>query len=283
MQVNYGGLGTVEQVATDADGNAIVLAWYTDPQANVRSLVESFAASNGEHRWSRDWPRRPGAIAVDSNHAIVFGGELSSAAWAVEKLDASGQTLWSTTSPATGMADVLRTVAVDASDDIIVSGSRLGPGLLHRIATIKLSGGDGSEIWNQHVQGAEDTRLTDMVVDEVGNVLVAGIDKPRLAHAGNPIFARLASATGTIEWLTSLPSTAARRAAYDVVSAVTHDGEIRLASTPPTGSDCGSDNDNISDQLAAEPKWRHHTHACLTAMTSLVSLLAVQRIPRFAE
>lgn len=66
---------------------------------------------------------------------------------------------------------------------------------------------------------------------------------------------------------------AARRAAFDILTALANDGTISFGTAGASGADCGGDNDNarnVSDQA----KWHSQSQDCQTVMKSLVSLLA---------
>lgn len=119
------------------------------------------------------------AMAVDSLGNTILTGfsESTSTDFFTAKVEADGSGLaWPAVSfDLAGGNDVATAVAVDANDDIIVTGYAHN-GSHYDIQTIKYSGVDGSVIW-QHTFDSEahgDDRATAIAVDSLDNVYVGG-------------------------------------------------------------------------------------------------------------
>ncbi len=206
VQVDYGGGGTARRVVSDNVGNAIVIAWYRSASHQV-GLIEKMSGLDGSLNWSIEtgnvW--LPTDIAAVEDDGVIVAGRDVSANWVIRKIDAAGQTLWSTLLPATGDADQLVELEVNAAGNAIVLGTRLGPGLLHHMEIVMLDGSDGQVLWGQQVQGPRDTRASDLLLHPTGDIIISGYDKERLGSAGQPLTARLSADSGAILWTSALP------------------------------------------------------------------------------
>ena len=120
------------------------------------------------------------AMAVDSAGNIIVAGYMNTGSGndyqlAKFKADGSGLAAWAPVSYAHsgGGDDVATAVAVDAADNIIVTGN-VWNGTNYDIHTIKYNGATGAVIW-QHTydNGGTDT-ATSIALDGSGNIYVAG-------------------------------------------------------------------------------------------------------------
>jgi len=120
------------------------------------------------------------AVAVDaSNNAIVTGTSYSSESsddYATIKYSSEGVPLWTNryNGSANGL-DGARSVAVDSSNNVIVTGYSIGSGSSADYATIKYSS-DGVPLWTNRYNGpgnGNDEAIA-VVVDHNGNLIVTG-------------------------------------------------------------------------------------------------------------
>ncbi len=115
-------------------------------------------------------------MATDSsNQVIVTGG--AGGDYVTIKYSGAGVPLWTNryNGPGNG-ADVAAAVAVDGSNNVIVTGSSLGSGSGSDYATVKYSGA-GVPLWTNRYRGLvsnSDDQARDIAVDGSNNVFVTG-------------------------------------------------------------------------------------------------------------
>jgi hypothetical protein len=186
----YGGSGnyydTAQAVAVDGSNNVIVTG-YSDGGMSGYDYATIKYSSAGVPLWTNRY-NGPGngddeakAVAVDgSNNVIVTGYSTGSGGYydtdyTTIKYSSAGVPLWTNrySGPANG-GGAANAVAVDSSNDIIVTGSSAGSGS-SAYATIKYSSA-GVPLWTNHYIGPGDS--TDdafaVAVDRSGNVIVTG-------------------------------------------------------------------------------------------------------------
>jgi 3-isopropylmalate dehydratase small subunit len=172
-------------VAVDGSNNVIVTGYsmgsgYSDDYATIKY------SSAGVPLWTNRY-NGPGnssdlayALAVDgSNNVIVTGysmGSGSSYDYATIQYSSAGVPLWTNRYNGPGnSSDLAFAVAVDGSNNVIVTGYSLGGGSSYDYATIKYSSA-GVPLWTNRYNGPGnyDDQACALVVDSNNNVIVTG-------------------------------------------------------------------------------------------------------------
>jgi outer membrane protein assembly factor BamB len=164
------------------------------------ALAVLLLSASVAHAWRADGLAAVIAIAVDgADDAIVVGQ--TETEFAVIKYDgASGAELWrrELTGTAGGNDNLAVAVAVDAADNLYVTGRLENTGTFLDFAVMKLAGATGAEIWRVELDGAGSAD------DFAGRVSVIGSDVVAVATLFNTDYqatvVRLAGATGAELW-----------------------------------------------------------------------------------
>lgn len=151
---------------------------------SMGSAASSFAAG-GDIIWQAGDPQagkqEAKAMMVDSKGNVIVAGYQNLSGGPNDdyltvkfKADGSG-VAWRSTLDKAGGSDQATAVAVDANDDVIVTGSVLN-GMNYDIHTVKYSGSSGAMIWQQTYSGLAggNDRATAITVDSLNNVYVGG-------------------------------------------------------------------------------------------------------------
>ncbi|MEN6425148.1 MAG: SBBP repeat-containing protein [Phycisphaerales bacterium] len=238
--------GDTDDVAVDASGNVLVTGttsaagWVSggfDPEYSGGD--DGFVAkldSTGSHLWSTylggssiEWAY---GIAVDASGNVLVAGGTYSAGWVsggayvnyggggdgfVVKLDPTGSHLWSTYIGG-GHEDACIAIAVDASDNVLVTGDTFphadNPACYALVTKFSPT---GSHLWSTNVGavGGNHTEGRGIAVDSTDNVLLTGVTYPNTSSwvsggfdtdyggDGDAFVAKLDSA-GTLLWSTYL-------------------------------------------------------------------------------
>jgi uncharacterized delta-60 repeat protein len=170
-------------VAVNSQNEVIVVGSQIDTGASYRDVYIQFYTDDGDTNGFRII-RGNGTdvaydVAVDSRDNVIvagytysFGG--ASANFWVIKLNSSYSVLWNRTFDR-GNYDVAYGVAVDSSNNIIVTGVSTLSGLAYDYLTVKYDA-NGNLLWNRTAAGASGKRdyAEDVAVDSNDNVIITG-------------------------------------------------------------------------------------------------------------
>jgi CTP:phosphocholine cytidylyltransferase-like protein len=133
----------------------------------------SYSAPGNNYDYAR-------AVAVDtSNDVVVAGYSYDSGSvyhYATIKYSSAGLPLWTNRYSGSGNNnDILAAVAVDGSNNVIVTGWSVGSGTTNDYTTVKYSSA-GMPLWTNRYNGPVngDDRASAVAVDRSGNVIVTG-------------------------------------------------------------------------------------------------------------
>ncbi len=181
-------------IAVDGAGNV-----YVTGESDGSVTMEDYATikydSNGNELWTAryngpedadDWPK---SIAVDnSGNVYVTGGSTGSNgywAYATIKYDSNGNEQWAARYNGPGEGDEWgQAIAVDDSGNVYVSGNSEGSSTMEDYATIKYDP-NGNPLWTSRYNGPgnEWDNVSDIAVDNLGNVYVTGESKSEINHS----------------------------------------------------------------------------------------------------
>ena len=228
----------VTAIAAAANGDALAAGSYLSQLAVAR-----FSADDGSLQWERHFAgtavssaNQANAVVTDSAGNVIVVGRLLNGpihGFAVCKVSPAGTDYWPqgcrvldgtnsncTVGSCCGTAFVTggdaQSVAVDASDDLVVGGYfRNGSACVasNAFTVVKLSGASGQELWPQQprpfsIPSLAQTRVVSVRVDPHGDVLAAGEFSPTYNEV--PGIVKASGASGTIAWTYSPPGTYGR-------------------------------------------------------------------------
>jgi hypothetical protein len=153
-----GGFGLAAAMALDPSGNVIVTGWrLPSGGATVKYSSDGAPLWTNRHDWQGGDTGDAIAVAVDgSNNVIVTGTSYGSGglyAYATIKYSSAGAPLWTNRYHGPGNGDdYARALAIDASNDVIVTGCSVGSGTTNDYATIKYSSA-GVALWTNRYNG----------------------------------------------------------------------------------------------------------------------------------
>jgi uncharacterized delta-60 repeat protein len=199
----------------------------------------------------------PYVMAADSGGNVIVAGYSWSGTnfdYATIKYSAAGVALWTNRYNGAGDSDdYANALAVDSSDNVLVSGSSIGGGVGYDFATIKYSGA-GVPLWTNRYNGAAngDDYANAIAVDGSGNVFVIGSAK--VNTNGNVDYATIKySGAGVALW-TNLYNGPGNGDDQAVAAAVDGSGNLFV-----TGMSIGTFNDydyaTIKYSSAGVPLW----------------------------
>jgi hypothetical protein len=218
----------------------------------------------------------PTTMAVDgSNNVIVTGyssGSGGYADYATIKYSSAGVPLWTNRYHGPGNGDDQAwAMAVDGSDDVIVTGFSTGSGGYADYATIKYSSA-GVPLWTNRYNGLGTgwDRANAVAVDGSNNVIVTGHSD---GSVGNPDYATIKySSTGMPLWTNRYNGPGNY---YDVATGVMADGGDNVIVTgSSTGSGSGYDYATIKYSSAGVSLWtnRYNGPGNITDYATAVAL-----------
>ncbi|HRZ45991.1 MAG TPA: immunoglobulin domain-containing protein [Candidatus Paceibacterota bacterium] len=185
---------TPRALATDADGNVVVTG------RSGGNAVTIKYSSAGVLQWTRLYSMSVAAMALDSSGNVVATG-MRDNDYATIKYSSAGMPLWTNYYNGPGNEwDRACAVAVDASDNVYVTGESDGSNRLFDCATIKYSRA-GVPLWTNRYDGPENwlDQARALAVDASGNVFVTGISVYR--NTMDSAFATVAySSSGVPLW-----------------------------------------------------------------------------------
>jgi len=169
-------------VAVDGSGNVVVTGSSYNTNGNYDYYTVKYAAANGALLWEL---RGPGggaaAVAVDGSGNVVvtgYSGAYPNTDYYTAKYAAAdGTLLWEQhyNGPANSY-DFAGAVVVDASGNVLVTGSSSGTNGYSDYYTAKYAAADGALLWEKryHGPGNNHDQAQGVAVDGSGNVVVAG-------------------------------------------------------------------------------------------------------------
>lgn len=228
-------------IAVDSADNIIVVGYVSDEPGNPDIWIRKYAP-DGTTLWtttkdpSVGFDDRAYAVAVDSADDIFVvgdvGGDMSTSDIYLAKLDPDGGELWSTAIDGpSGGADVGLGVAVDGSDNVVLTGY-VRVGTADNDIFVAKYDGNGTQLWTDQVGGPDnlDDRGEAVAIDADDNVVVAG----HIANEGfnDDVWFRKYDASGTELWTVQHDSPMhGSEEAFAV--AIVSDGSIAVAGTKP--------------------------------------------------
>jgi hypothetical protein len=182
------------------------------------------------------------AVGVDTVGAVVAVGRIQNVgtSWdftAVKVDGGSGAEQWRQVLTGTGERpggeNTAQAVAVDRAGDVVAAGGTENTaGQIQDFTVVKVDGGDGAEQWRQVLDGTPHlfARAEAVAVDRAGDVVAAGrtqtVDSNATFHF---TVAKLAGASGTVQWRQDLPS-------FGLALAVAVDGNSDVVAAGSTGA-----------------------------------------------
>jgi len=193
-------------VALDASGNAIVTGFSFDSSGNLAIIAIKYAADTGAVVWQKSITgalfNAAYVVGVDGAGNAIVGAETNAGSNSnvrVLKLAAAdGATLWDRTIDSGG-DDYITDLAVDASGNVAISGAASNASGNDDMLVARLSGTDGTVIWQKVIDNGADDETYAVATDASGNVLVTGaVATSSTASKARTI--KFAAATGAIAW-----------------------------------------------------------------------------------
>jgi hypothetical protein len=169
-------------VAVDSNDNVIVTGF--DGSGSGPSFGDYYTIkydNNGNQLWNRTFDSgtydTPFGVAVDSSDNVIVTGRINGSDNAADyftiKYDSSGNHLWNKSYNG-GYFDEATAVAVDSSDNVIVTGrSYLTPGSISQYLTIKYDS-SGNQLWMANYTTNDVDAAFGVDVDSQDNIIVTG-------------------------------------------------------------------------------------------------------------
>jgi uncharacterized delta-60 repeat protein len=184
----YNGLGNGGDMAyaidVDNSGNVYVTGYSRNGTDSDYATIKY--NSIGDTLWVRRYDG-PGissdlarALVVDNSGNVYVTGESSNGTnmdYTTIKYNSNGDTLWVRRYNGSGnSSDDARTITLDGSGNVYVSGRSVGNGTGWDYATIKYSS-DGDSLWVMRYNGSgnQEDQVSGLAVDDFGNVYVTGV------------------------------------------------------------------------------------------------------------
>jgi cysteine-rich repeat protein len=197
-------------IAVNGADDAIVGGSIRDTLAYGKFAVLKLSKTSGAELWrySIDADGQVTKVGVDSAGNVVASGEATLLDWCdivVAKMsNADGGEIWRAVydSPGAGSCDLANTLAIDASDDVVIAAS---PNTT-LYSVIKYSGSSGTELWRHDVPntcpclGGECAEAYAVAVDAAGDVAATG----GLAGCRDATTVKLNHADGSEAWRTDI-------------------------------------------------------------------------------
>jgi uncharacterized delta-60 repeat protein len=266
QRYNGPGNGNDDATAVAVDGsNDVIVTGYSYGSGSGNDYLTIKYSSAGVPLWTNRYNGAPGngydratAIAVDSsNNVIVTGcstGSGSGYDYTTIKYSSAGVPLWTNRYNGPGNDwDWVNAVAVDGSNDVIVTGQSVGSGGNDDYATIKYSSA-GVPLWTNCYNGPGNAFdwAQAVSVDRSNNVIVTG---ESAGSAGGWDYATIEySSTGVPLWTNRYNGLAANDASSAYAVAVDGNGDVIVTGSSPSMTDVG-DYATIKYSGAGAPLW----------------------------
>jgi hypothetical protein len=199
----YDGLGNSDDrpsgIAVDASGDVVVTG-----NSNNDYLALKYRGADGGLLWETRYNGALNGVAVDSNDDVVVTGYSNTDIYTAKYNGADGSLLWEKhyRSPVDNSIRVAVRMALDQSDNVIVSGSSANSIVNPDCYTAKYAAADGSLLWERTYNGGDDDFTQGVKVDSSGNVILAGYGlyaKPGRADY-DYYTAKYSSTNGAVLW-----------------------------------------------------------------------------------
>ncbi|QIL77653.1 PQQ-binding-like beta-propeller repeat protein [Hymenobacter sp. HDW8] len=197
-----------KKMVVDAAGNVYVTGTYATTGTSLGYLTVKYDGATGETLWVvRRSGGTPVGLALDgAGHVVVTGsyysGSLESTNWATVKYDgATGQQLWERQYNGPGsLVDNAVALAVDASNNVVVTGTIGTPSISTDFMTLKYDGATGQQLWATAYNSAasREDRATAVALDALGNVFVTG--STDVEQSRDIVTVKYEAATGQQVW-----------------------------------------------------------------------------------
>ncbi|UOG73187.1 SBBP repeat-containing protein [Hymenobacter tibetensis] len=216
----YIGTHLPTDIAVDAAGNVVITGTsYGGASTSDDYATVKYNGASGQQLWATRYTG-PGngndeanALALDATGNVYVTGAIDSdevatnQEYATIKYSASGQQLWEARYAGQGpgrSADVAKDIAVDAAGDVYVTGETENSKLFYNedYATVKYAGASGQQLWVAIYNSSNDLSdsATDLVVDALGNVYVAGTSYSDTSTDADYTTVKYAAASGQQLW-----------------------------------------------------------------------------------
>lgn len=195
-------------VTTDRRGNVIATG-YNDVSNDTWYTVK-YDSLSGVALWSKTYTNsvgddRPVAIVADRNGDVIVTGFSNSANqrdyYTIKYDGSNGSVLWEKryNNSAQNGGDEPIAIAVDSSDNVIVTGKSFGNGTSDDIHTIKYAADDGTELWSRRHNTNQIDIPTSLAIAPNGDVVVAG--RTRVNGLNTCYYtARYLGSNGAVAW-----------------------------------------------------------------------------------
>ena len=170
-------------VTKDSSGNPYVLGYGKNASGNDDIYLIKYSPA-GTRLWSKIYnggsDDYPSSFVIDKNGDVIVVGYViknGNFDWYVSKHSSSdGNVLWTYFYDEAGFEDRALSIASDKNDDVLVTGFITTTGGIKDIQTLKLSGSNGSLIWQKKLnRTAGENQGKKVLLDPVdGEVVVAG-------------------------------------------------------------------------------------------------------------
>ena len=245
-------------IAVDSSGNVVVTGESFRGSGSDYDYVTIKYSSAGVPLWTNLYTE-PGsdndhgyAVAVDgSNNVIVarcsYGGTYYD--YAIFKYSSAGVPLWTNRYNGAGNGwDLVRGVAVDSSNDVVVTGYSDGSGSSYDYATIKYSSG-GVPLWTNRYNGPGNAwdKAQAVAVDGSNNVIVTGESDSLGGSSTMYQYATIKYSSGGMPLWTNRYNEPAKD--HNIAFAIAVDSSNRVA---VTGYSYSSTNSSVSDYATVE-------------------------------
>ncbi|MEP7156680.1 MAG: hypothetical protein ABI905_12955, partial [Betaproteobacteria bacterium] len=213
------GADTGNAIRFDSAGNLVVTGSSVDTVGTKNMRTIKYNGATGSELWNVNFAGTDtvsgsgdagNAIAIDNADNVIVTGQSTDTAGlrnmrTIKYLGSTGVAIWNKSFNANGTSDDLATaIAVDANNNVVVTGSNSASGQGTNIRTIKYASQDGAELWNVTYNGdggsgvSEDTGAA-IAVDAAGHVYVNGYSTDA-AGAKNMRLIKYDGATGNTKW-----------------------------------------------------------------------------------
>jgi uncharacterized delta-60 repeat protein len=261
----YGGPGNYDDettaVAVDGSGNVYVTGFSFDPNTDYDYTTIKYNSA-GQQQWVAryDGPAndtdKATAIAVDASANVYITGASSSSAgagsldYATVKYNSAGQQQWVARYNGAGNPDEARSIAVDGSGGVYVTGKSYGPSTTD-YATIKYNSA-GQQQWVARYNGptGSNDEATAMAIDGCGSVYVTGVSPG--PGSGDDYATIKYNSDGQQQWVARYNGPAN---STDKATAIAIDGVGDICVTGYSSGSVGYDYATIKYNSAGQQQW----------------------------
>jgi outer membrane protein assembly factor BamB len=248
-------------VAIDASGNAVITGYSADLTGqNVRTI--KYNGTDGAVLWNVSYigigsargDDRGSAVSIDASGNVLVSGYntepvVGSVMRTIKYNGASGAVIWNTTqvllAPASagGTPYSAKSMKVDASGNIFITGASTDLAGGTNMRTAKFSGATGAEIWSLAYTGSgiDPDGSYGLALDPAGNVIVIG-DSSNVTAGTNMRTTKYDGATGAELWSVQRPGLTISSTDGGNAVAVNASGDVFVTGISNDGSGSGGQN-----------------------------------------